>query len=1250
MASGDGVITREDVIKKEALNWGPEYVAQIDMSVAANKKMAASLKEINDQASQFRNAKSQEEYITLKQRQSLENQKIIDSDKQLALAETNIQKIEQERIKTKKLKLDLDSKEEASKKRLTKLTVEERLEIEKTNRLLKLQAIANLGLKDAYASLNAQRTLAKRTLLDLLAAENQDTKAIKEATKAFEALDKRVRSADKAVGDFTKNVGNYPTLKGFTSGLKDLIGAFGIVGGVQAFASIVGDAYKTIKQFEQGLADLSAITGATGKDLNFLRDNAIDLGQKVQGGAIAVVEAYKLIAGAKPELLSNVQALNQVTDAAITLSQAAGIELPAAATALTDAMNQFGADASRAQEFIDALANGAKFGSAEIPQLTEALLKFGAVARSSNISIQESAALVELLAENGIKGADAGTALRNVLLKISAPDALPKAAQKSLRDLGISFDLLKDKTIPIQDKFEALKPLLVDNGKLLKAFGFENIVAAQNIIEHTARLKELTGQMGEVGTAAEQAAIRMNTLDGKTEILKSTYDSFILSIGKGSGVISDFFKFFIEGATGALQSLIRLNTSWDELFDKAKQEGAAMGANTFQSQFNTLVSPKISDEERKNIRSRVKEINAALAAGYDDPALIDEKSKLLKRLGLGSDEEIAATIRKSALNQRKVLLDEYLKNEAAIIEAEKGGFFKRNVLGSTAQRDKLKEEKERLIKAIAEQNAIIIAAQNKVRGIRNPKAAITSTAGITDTGTDDKAEKERLKRLKALNDAEFELEKARLERNVKVNQEITDDEKLNDDIRIASAQNVQESQFELIELSKKHALDYDKFVLDGEKLTNDQKLLIQYETYAKQVDAAEKYQKDLEKIRVFDEESYKKSLAKQISENQIKENADLQAENERFKTLGDIEALSNKKREEAIEEHERNVFEIKKKYAIEALKLQIANLESELIASDKLPKAEQLTSEKRQEIAEKLSKAKLDLSEVEVSNNKKQNQTEVLTEREKAEQILSISSDLTGALNDLASALFEGRIQKIDEEIEKNNEKYDKAIEAADGNEKQIELLEKERDKKNAVLEQKKRKEQHKQAVYNKAAALAQAGISTALAVLAALSTQPFLPLGPAMAILAGVLGGIQIAAIAAAPIPKYKTGRKGGKREMAYVGDGGVSEVIERKSGKIELTPARDTLVELMAGDNVYRDIEDFKKNGRHTVLSNNLLEQRKMNEYHNITIKDNGNSKEMLKELKLTRKAIQKQKFPSQSKLPDLNHELWKYKNVKS
>jgi TP901 family phage tail tape measure protein len=319
--------------------------------------------------------------------------------------------------------------------------------------------------------------------------------------------------------------------KGLMGGIKESMGgvaggilaAFSIKGAVDLFVGAIGNAFEISKKFEQGIADLSAITGATGADLEYYSKKAIEVGATTKGGANAVVEAYKLIGSAKPELLENAEALNAVTESAITLAKASGLELPEAATALTDAMNQFGAGAEKANSFIDALANGAKFGAAEIPQVTESLLKFGAVASSSNISVEESVGLIELLAEKGLKGAEAGTALRNVLLKIAAPDALPKDAIKAMEALGINVEKLSDKSLPVQERLAILKPLLSDTAAVVKVFGTENAVAATNILANTERLGELTSKMGEVGTAQEQAAVKMDTVENKTELLKSKY-------------------------------------------------------------------------------------------------------------------------------------------------------------------------------------------------------------------------------------------------------------------------------------------------------------------------------------------------------------------------------------------------------------------------------------------------------------------------------------------------------------------------------------------------------------------------------------------------------------------------------------------------------------------------------------------------------------------------------------------------------
>jgi len=1203
--ANDGVITQKDIIEDKALTIGKQYADNMVQAIEANKQFVESLKAINKLAQEFKGIKDQSGYITAKQQQALETQKMIDAIKRQEAAEISMNKIEQERIKTSKADADAQNKLSVQKQRGTKLTLEERIQLEIANKAAKQATLERLGLVGAYTKLNAARTAAKKTLLDLLAAENQDIKAIKEATKAFDALDKRVRAADQAVGDFHKSVGNYPNLKGFAKGLKDLAGAFGLVGGITAFAAILGDAYKTIKAFEQSLADLSSITGATGKDLSFLKNSAIDLGQKVQGGAQAVVEAYKLIAGAKPELLDNVKALNQVTEAAITLSQAAGLELPEAATALTDAMNQFGAAADEAQIFIDALANGAKYGSAEIPQLTESLLKFGAVARSSNVSIQESVALVELLAENGLKGAEAGTALRNVLLKISAPNALPKMARAEFERLGISLEELGNNAIPIQRKLELLKPLLKDNASIVKVFGLENATAAINVLSHTDRLKELTGQMNELGTAEKQAETRMNTLTGKTELLKSTYDSFILSIGNGSGVVSEFFKFFIDGASGALKELIRLNTSWDDLFGKAKLEGAAEGAKAFSQRLQFQMSGGSKDE-----------------AGQLD------------------------AIRKAAFNQRKVLYEEFLKNQKQLKDFNPWAINLSGVSGKD-----LKKRKEELLKAIALEEEVMNQAEAKKLSLNKKKGPV-ATAETPIVGLSDKELKDALKRQKELNDTLFELEHQRLERIAQLNGEIVSDDKLKDDIRIGAAKNVNKAELDLIDLVKKHKLDADKFVLDEDKMNANQKLFIEREAANKIVDINKKMQKDIDQIRLFDEASYTKSMEKRISRINENMNKELELENIRFKELGDLESLKFSEREKLTQDHENRIFEIKKKAALASLRAQADTLQNELDASDALPDKERLTAEKRQEIAEKLSKAKSDIAEKELEKNDKKNKKILDAELKLAEDIREISNDLANALGSLADAISERKLQNIEAEIDKNNEFYDKQIELAGEDEKQKDLLEKEREKKNEILEKKKRKEQEKQAKFNKALAIAQAAINLGVAVTAALTVAP--PASFAFAAITAAIAAVQLAAVIATPIPKYKIGRKGGKKEKAIINDGVtgsgnyVPEVVESKDGTAKIYEGKNRLVQLMEGDTVHKSVEDYTDKERKKLLNGVQEEGKKLNEFQRLVIVKDKRDPELINKIdKLIEVTRRNKPSKSEQKNVDLSHAFWKLKN---
>tara|TARA_R110002153_G_C13332476_1_gene498271 strand:- start:5651 stop:9649 length:3999 start_codon:yes stop_codon:yes gene_type:complete len=481
--------------------------------------------------------------------------------KEANIAQKEAVKLDGEEAKLKQQLIKITQEEEKLKQQETK-TERDLLRTAQANNREK-QKVINASLKAKKAAddeNNAYKKLVKATrdqkneskklaaeLLHLEASNKKGTKEwrnltaqYKKVTKAAQKGDVALKKIDSTVGDNFRNVGNYKNALG---GLKAGLGQLGLAfGGIQ----LIKGAGETVMEFGQSVADLKAITGASGDDLDFFKERAIETGTKIEGGAASVIEAYKLIASAKPELLENAEALDAVTQSAITLAQASGLELPDAATRLTDAMNQFGAPAEQAGKFIDVLANGAKFGAAEIPQITDALIKFGAASRSSNVSIEESTALIEVLAENGKKGAEAGTAIRNVMLKLSSPDVLPKKAQDALRELGVSFEDLEDPSKSFAERLELLKPALEQSGSLTEIFGIENQIAAQNLIENTDRIGELTVKMNENGTAQEQANERTSTLAGAFTELKNTFNNWIISLNEGAGA-GEFLKNMLLG-------------------------------------------------------------------------------------------------------------------------------------------------------------------------------------------------------------------------------------------------------------------------------------------------------------------------------------------------------------------------------------------------------------------------------------------------------------------------------------------------------------------------------------------------------------------------------------------------------------------------------------------------------------------------------------------------------------------------------
>lgn len=282
------------------------------------------------------------------------------------------------------------------------------------------------------------------------------------------------------------------------------------------------------------------------------------------------------------------------------------------------------------------------------------------------------------------------------------------------------------------------------------------------------------------------------------------------------------------------------------------------------------------------------------------------------------------------------------------------------------------------------------------------------------------------------------------------------------------------------------------------------------------------------------------------------------------------------------EEYENKKAEITEQYSIDTAKAAISSLEEQLAV-------EELSADDREAIAEKLQKAKAELANAEADaeiaaiERIKDKEEETYRKRiKKAQEWLSISSDAIGAVGDLMSTLYEKDIEDIEKQQEANEEAYNADVERIDAlvengvisteeGEARKRAAEAQTAKKNEELENEKVKLQQKQSKWQKGVDIAQAGIATALAITRALPNL-------VLAAIVGAMGAVQIATIAATPIPAYKEGTKNGGHigGLAIVGDGGKQEVVVY-GGKGWVTPDTPTVVDLPRGAEVYPDINSF-------------------------------------------------------------------------
>lgn len=428
-----------------------------------------------------------------------------------------------------------------------------------------------------------------------------------------------------AEGDAHRELGKLDKSLGGIDGKMIAIagGAAAVAAGVAKFVS---DGIAAYSEFDSALSEINARTQLTDDELAKVTDTAKQLGIE---SAFSATDA----ANAMLDLITSgsdaAEAISIVPDV-LDLAAASGRDLATTADDITDIMAQFGLETENSKRIADTLAAAAGSSSANVGDLAAALANGGAVAAGYGLSLEQTSAALAVLAENAIKGSEAGTALKSFLLNANrgtsesegaltelgfalkaielgytemsdaAYEAIENLPKEELNDIQLSFfnadGSARDFNDVIRDISDGLS-LMTDNqaNAVLKDLaGSYGQVAARALVA-AGGIDDMEAKMGGQNSAAETAEKRLDSFDQKVNLLNSSLEGlFIEVIGP---LVEEGLKPLVEWVTEALNSFVLWLGETDAVGQAVSGVGAILGVflETAQNVFG-LVSALISGD------------------------------------------------------------------------------------------------------------------------------------------------------------------------------------------------------------------------------------------------------------------------------------------------------------------------------------------------------------------------------------------------------------------------------------------------------------------------------------------------------------------------------------------------------------------------------------------------------------------------------------------------------------------------------
>lgn len=391
------------------------------------------------------------------------------------------------------------------------------------------QTLLNDKINETDERLNTLRQAQKKMDAD---------KSVDKNSKEYRELQREIITTESKLKNFKaqlKAVGNV-NLRALGEKFKQVGSKMTAVGkGLSTYvtAPLVGVAAASVKvgaKFDTAMSQVAATMGVTVDEITELRDFAKEMGSTTAFSATQAAEGLNYMALAGYDAETSMKMLPTVLD----LAAAGAMELGAASDMVTDAQTALGLSTGETSVLVDQMAKASSKSNTSVSQLGEAILKIGPTARNIAGGTGELTQVLGLLADNGIKGSEAGTHLRNILLSLNTDKV-----KDAFHEMGVEVYDAEGNMRSLSDIFPELSQAMdgltneEKTGMLAKLFNKTDLSSINSLLGTSAeRWKELGIAIDDsAGAAGEMAETQLDNLEGSVTLLKSALEGAGIAIG-----------------------------------------------------------------------------------------------------------------------------------------------------------------------------------------------------------------------------------------------------------------------------------------------------------------------------------------------------------------------------------------------------------------------------------------------------------------------------------------------------------------------------------------------------------------------------------------------------------------------------------------------------------------------------------------------------------------------------------------------